>query len=55
MLHDPKAELFPSHIDDVNEWWRGSGTCISGSWRKFQKAVKADVVSKTNLSFQSIY
>lgn len=31
LLHDD----FPNkHYRDVNEWWRGQGTCITGSWRK---------------------
>ena len=42
MLHDPKYEKYPSHIEDVNEWWRGQGTCINGSWRKFAKALEHD-------------
>ena len=21
---------------DINQWWRGEGTCIKGSWKKFQ-------------------
>ena len=42
MLHDPKYEKYPSHIEDVNEWWRGQGTCINGSWRKFDKALQHD-------------
>ena len=46
MLHDPKFEKYPSHIEDVNDWWRGPGTCISGSWRKFEKAVQHDAEKK---------
>ncbi|CAB0009609.1 unnamed protein product [Nesidiocoris tenuis] len=31
MLHDD----FPAKsYRDINEWWRGPGTCTSGSWRK---------------------
>jgi hypothetical protein len=22
-----------SQIGDINEWWRGEGTCINGPWR----------------------
>lgn len=46
MLHDPKWENSPSHIDDVNDWWRGPGTCINGSWRKFDRAIKHDEEKK---------
>ena len=46
MLHDPKYEKYPSHIEDVNDWWRGPGTCISGSWRKFEKALQHDAEKK---------
>ena len=46
MLHDPKFEKYPTHIEDVNDWWRGPGTCISGSWTKFDKAVQHDLEKK---------
>ena len=42
MLHDPKAQMEHFSYEDVNEWWRGKGTCINGSWRKFQKALEAE-------------
>merc|ERR1712029_1152524 len=32
--------------EDVNDWWRGKGTCINGSWRKFYKAL-ANQAKKT--------
>lgn len=32
MLHDPEAPR--KNYRDVNEWWRGTGVCISGSWRQ---------------------
>lgn len=35
MLHD--AQRRPDkyrQIEDVNEWWRGEGTCINQSWNK---------------------
>ncbi len=41
MLHDPKPQVEHFSYEDVNEWWRGKGTCINGSWRKFQKALDA--------------
>ncbi|XP_071525472.1 glycoprotein 3-alpha-L-fucosyltransferase A isoform X2 [Panulirus ornatus] len=34
MLHD---EGHQQYYEDVNLWWRGSGTCINGSWRKYDK------------------
>ena len=43
MLHDPEmAHRAPEHAGyaDINDWWRGQGTCINGSWRKFQKALE---------------
>ena len=46
MLHDPKAQTEHSSYEDVNEWWRGKGTCINGSWRKFYKALEADAAAK---------
>jgi hypothetical protein len=42
MLHDPKPQIEHFTYEDVNEWWRGKGTCINGSWRKFQRALEAD-------------
>lgn len=37
MLHD---EGHQQHYEDVNLWWRGTGTCINGSWRKFDRMKK---------------
>ncbi|XP_069174788.1 glycoprotein 3-alpha-L-fucosyltransferase A isoform X2 [Procambarus clarkii] len=34
MLHD---DTHQQHYEDINVWWRGTGTCISGSWRKYDK------------------
>lgn len=34
MLHD---DAHQQHYEDINVWWRGTGTCISGSWRKYDK------------------
>ena len=42
MLHDPKVQTEHFSYEDVNDWWRGKGTCINGSWRKFQKALDAE-------------
>ena len=42
MLHDPKVQTEHFSYEDVNDWWRGKGTCINGSWRKFQKALEAE-------------
>lgn len=46
MLHDPKVQTEPFTYEDVNEWWRGQGVCINGSWRKFDKALKASAETK---------
>lgn len=46
MLHDPKVQTEPFTYENVNDWWRGPGTCINGSWRKYQKAVKAAEAKK---------
>ncbi|XP_069935652.1 glycoprotein 3-alpha-L-fucosyltransferase A isoform X2 [Cherax quadricarinatus] len=34
LLHD---EGHQHYYEDVNAWWRGTGTCINGSWRKYDK------------------
>ncbi|XP_068249644.1 glycoprotein 3-alpha-L-fucosyltransferase A [Palaemon carinicauda] len=34
MLHD---DTHQQHYEDINQWWRGTGTCINGSWRKYDK------------------
>jgi len=47
MLHDPKVQMEHHTYEDVNDWWRGKGTCINGSWRKFYKAVAASQAKKT--------
>lgn len=46
MLHDPKVQMEHHTYEDVNDWWRGKGTCINGSWRKFYKAVAASQAKK---------
>ena len=38
MLHEPRALSHPHSYADFNEWWRGKGTCINGSWRKYEQA-----------------
>ncbi len=35
-----------NHFSDINTWWRGQGTCINGSWKKFQKAVNKQQAKK---------
>lgn len=41
MLHDDKVrEEEKSYYKDINEWWRGDGTCIKGSWRAFDRAME---------------
>lgn len=49
MLHDPKIvdhQAEQPYYKDINEWWRGPGTCINGSWRKFYEALERDAQSK---------
>lgn len=49
LLHDPKERIEDSRsYKDINSWWRGEGTCIKGSWKKFQAALsrKKTKVSK---------
>jgi len=38
-----------SYIKDINEWWRGAGTCINGSWRKVAPAVKENHKENENV------
>ena len=38
MLHEPRALSKPRSYPDFNDWWRGKGTCINGSWRKYDQA-----------------
>lgn len=40
MLHDDYAITSSSYYEDINEWWRGPGTCTNGSWRNFQARKK---------------
>ncbi|CAL4102074.1 unnamed protein product, partial [Meganyctiphanes norvegica] len=40
MLHD---EGHQQHYEDINLWWRGTGTCINGSWRKYDKLKKEEM------------
>lgn len=47
MLHDPKAQTEHFNYEDIDEWWRGKGTCINGSWRKFKKALEAEAKRKS--------
>ena len=30
LVHD---DTHVQHYEDINSWWRGEGTCITGSWR----------------------
>jgi len=39
-------------IEDVNEWWRGQGTCITGSWNK-NKPKKPTAVTATEKAVES--
>jgi len=40
LLHDTKKRS-PEHsnIKNIEEWWRGKGTCITGSWRKYKELI----------------
>jgi len=41
LLHDSKDRGTGGHYEDLNEWWRGQGSCINGSWRKLAKLLAA--------------
>ena len=34
MLHDEASLEKPKWYKDINEWWRGPGVCINGTWTK---------------------
>lgn len=36
MLHDEGELEKPRSYVDINEWWRGPGTCTNGSWRNYK-------------------
>jgi len=41
LLHDPKERPEERQFyKDINEWWRGKGTCINGSWKKYKEALE---------------
>ena len=42
LLHEPRSIIPGHHYEDFNDWWRGKGTCINGSWRKFNAALQKD-------------
>ena len=42
LLHDPRSSNPGHHYEDFNDWWRGKGTCINGSWKKFDVALQKD-------------
>ena len=42
LLHEPRSINPGHHYDDCNQWWRGKGTCINGSWNKFYAALEKD-------------
>ena len=42
LLHEPRSINRGHHYEDFNDWWRGKGTCINGSWKKFDVALKKD-------------
>lgn len=46
MLHDTKERPEEDrYYHDINKWWRGKGTCIKGSWKKYHEA-KTNKVTK---------
>lgn len=47
LLHD---DTHAQHYDDINLWWRGEGTCISGSWRTQNKLSKSKKKKKDDNS-----
>ena len=42
LLHEPRSINPGHHYEDFNQWWRGKGTCINGSWNKFYAALEKD-------------
>ena len=42
LLHEPRSINPGHHYEDFNDWWRGKGTCINGSWKKFDVALQKD-------------
>ena len=40
LLHEPTSLIPGHHYDDFNDWWRGEGTCIDGSWRKYDASLR---------------
>jgi len=41
LLHDPKERPQERRFyKDINDWWRGKGTCINGSWKKYKEALE---------------
>jgi len=41
LLHDPKERPVENQsFKNINEWWRGRGTCIKGSWKKYHTALE---------------
>jgi len=48
LLHDNKDRGLSGHYSDINEWWRGKGTCIKGSWRAYHKALAHERAKERN-------
>ena len=47
LLHDTRSrseEVRSYH--DINNWWRGKGTCINGSWKKYNEAKLKKKITK---------
>ena len=43
-----KREEKYSSIKNINDWWRGRGNCITGSWRKYEEKLQQRNVTKEN-------
>ena len=47
LLHDTKPRPEEAnHVEDINKWWRGPGTCIKGSWKNYQKLKQNETITK---------
>jgi len=49
LLHDDKTRPpEASFYSDINLWWRGKGTCINGSWKKYAEAKRLNETKEDN-------
>jgi len=55
MLHDPKERTEDNKFyKNINEWWRGKGTCINGSWKKYHEALEKKKAKEKNKELESV-